>query len=75
MEQKVAGTCAEGVFVLPGVDWGNVRGQPAPAVVQPALESEEDVGDDWGLRSLAESLPVRYEYDSNTSLPNPEQAG
>jgi hypothetical protein len=58
-----------------GVDWKNVRAQPAPEVVQQAAGSDEDVGDDWGLRSLAESLPVRYEYDSNTSLPTPDTSG
>jgi len=58
---------------IAGVDWGNVRAQPAPQMVQPAAGSVEDVEVDWGLRSLAESLPLRYEYDSNTSLPEEGQ--
>lgn len=60
-------------LIFAGIDWGNVRAQPAPEMVQPAAESVEDVEVDWGLRSLAESLPVRYEYDSNTTLPEEGQ--
>ena len=61
---------ANGIFNSAGTDWDNVRCQPAPDIMHKAAEAEEDVGEDWSLRSLAEALPVRYEYDINTSLPD-----
>jgi hypothetical protein len=60
-------------FKFAGLDWENVRAQPAPEMVQPAADSVVDTEVDWGLRSMAESLPLRYVYDSNTTLPSPSK--
>ena len=57
-------------FATAGTDWDNVRGQPAPEIMHKAAERVEDLGEDWSLRSLAEALPVRYEYEVNTRLPD-----
>ena len=57
-----------------GVDWERLRSQKAPEIAPrpKAANDNDDDGFDWELSSLAASLPLRYEYDSDVK---PEQGG